>query len=138
MKVNVVNIKLPNTKFNGVEVEVATRFIKLSDVNNIINELLKEPTYQHEGEDFYSGVSAVEGEIACLDTYLLDKSIAAHWMTREHKNDFLWVECSNCGFLVENYKALKIGDGTNGPLGKIVGYNYHACPKCTAKMIMEG
>ena len=134
MKANVVNIKLPNTKFNDVEVETATRFIKLSDINNIINELLKEPAYQHEGEDFYSGVNAVECEIACLDAYLLDKSIVAHWMTREHKNDYLWVECSNCGFLVENYKAVNVGKSSTD----IIGYKYHACPKCTAKMIMGG
>lgn len=107
------------------------------DVEDIIRKLAKEPYYYHEGEDFYSGICAVDGEIACLDTVVIDDPIYAHWMTGEHKNDYLWVECSNCGFLVENYKALKIGNGIDGPLGKIVGYKYHACPKCTAKMIME-
>ena len=107
------------------------------DVEDIIRKLAKEPRYQHDGEDFYSGVCAVESEIACLNAYVFDESIAAHWKTKEDKNDFLWVECSNCGFSVKNYEALKVGDGTDGPLAKVIGYNYHACPKCTAKMIME-
>ena len=37
------------------------------DVEDIIRKLAKEPYYYHEGEDFYSGVCAVESEIASLD-----------------------------------------------------------------------
>lgn len=103
------------------------------DVEDIIKKLTKEPYYYHEGEDFYSGVNAVDVEIACLDTYVFDESITAHWMTREHKNDYLWVECSNCGFRVESYKAVNVGKSSTD----IVGYKYHSCPKCTAKMVME-
>lgn len=60
------------------------------------------------------------------------KPVVAKWKTREACNDFLWVECSNCGFLVENYKAIKIGRSSTD----VVGYKWHSCPKCSAKMIM--
>ena len=61
------------------------------------------------------------------------EELIAHWKTREEENDFLWVECSNCGFLVENYEAVKTGISCTD----IVGYKWHACPKCTARMIEE-
>lgn len=61
------------------------------------------------------------------------KPLIAQWKTREAKNDYLWVECSNCGFWVENYKAVELGVSSTD----VIGYKWHACPKCTAKMIME-
>lgn len=103
------------------------------DVEDIIRKLINEPYYYHEGEDFYSGVCAVESEIACLNAYVFDESTASHWKTREDKNDFLWVECSNCGFIVENYQAVNLGKSSTD----IVGYKWHACPKCTAKMVFD-
>jgi DNA-directed RNA polymerase subunit RPC12/RpoP len=57
----------------------------------------------------------------------------AKWKTREDRNDYSWVECSNCGFIVENYKAVKCGISDTD----IVEYKWHACPKCTAKMILN-
>lgn len=43
------------------------KYYKVSDVNEILNKLAKEPAYQHDGEDFYNGVCAVEGELMCLE-----------------------------------------------------------------------
>ena len=54
----------------------------------------------------------------------------AEWETRGHKNDFTWVECSNCGFLIENYKAVVLGNHSTD----VVGYKWNACPKCGAMM----
>lgn len=59
--------------------------------------------------------------------------IIAQWKTREAYNDYLWVECSNCGFRVENYLAVETGRSSTD----VVGYRWHACPKCTAKMIFK-
>lgn len=56
----------------------------------------------------------------------------AYWKTREDKNDYLWVECSNCGFMVENYKAVELGCHSTD----VIGYKYHSCPICTAKMVL--
>lgn len=61
------------------------------------------------------------------------EELVARWKTREKKNDFLWVECSNCGFIVENYKAVNLGKSSTD----VIGYKWHACPRCTAKMVME-
>lgn len=54
----------------------------------------------------------------------------AHWQTREKYNDYLWVECSNCGFRVENYKAVKLGKSSTD----IVGNKWNGCPICLARM----
>ena len=41
-------------------------YIKLSDVQAILERLKKEPGYWHTGETFYSGVYSVESEIVDL------------------------------------------------------------------------
>ena len=56
--------------------------------------------------------------------------VHAHWKTREEHNDYLWVECSNCGFRVENYKAVKTGMSSTD----IVGNKWNGCPVCCARM----
>ena len=56
--------------------------------------------------------------------------VHAYWKTREEYNDYLWVECSNCGFRVENYKAVKTGMSSTD----IVGNKWNACPACCARM----
>ena len=43
------------------------KYYRVSDINEILNKLAKEPAYCHEGEDFYNGVCAVEGELMCLE-----------------------------------------------------------------------
>jgi hypothetical protein len=43
------------------------KYYRVSDVNEILNKLAKEPAYYHEGEGFYNGVCAVEGELMCLE-----------------------------------------------------------------------
>lgn len=42
------------------------KYIKLKDIDELIEKLIREPAYQHEGEDFYSGVSTVDVEISSL------------------------------------------------------------------------
>lgn len=108
-------------------------YIKLKDLNKLLLEMFNEPGYLHSGETFYSGVCAVNDAVKNLPSISLEES--AYWKSRKDRNDFTWVECSNCGFLIENYKALEIGNGSNGELGKTVGYRWHACPKCAARMI---
>ena len=52
------------------------------------------------------------------------------WKNRSEYNDHLWAECSECGFQVENYKAVEIGRSSDDYVA--VKWNY--CPKCGAKM----
>ena len=42
------------------------RYVECRAVNDAIRKLSEEPGYQHEGEDFYSGLFAVEGKISLL------------------------------------------------------------------------
>lgn len=72
----------------------------------------------------------------CLDECLrryrveLGANNYAFWRHRGAHNDFLWVECSNCGFRVENYKAV-VFDGSDTKF-KDVKYKY--CPICGKEM----
>lgn len=61
------------------------------------------------------------------------ENLIAFWKTRENKNDYLWVECSNCGFRIENYNAVNTGKSSTD----IIGYKWKACPKCGAHMIFR-
>lgn len=108
-------------------------YYRVSDVKAIIKKLLKEPAYYHDDKDFVVGVCTVGSELACLDILELEEPKYAQWKTREYRNDYLWVECSNCGFIVENYNAVKLGRSSTD----VVDYKWHACPKCMAKMRLE-
>lgn len=54
----------------------------------------------------------------------------AKWQHRAEHNDYLWAECSNCGFRVENYKAVEVGKSST----EYVSVKYRRCPQCEAKM----
>ena len=60
----------------------------------------------------------------------LGASKHAFWRHRGANNDFLWVECSNCGFRVENYKAVEF-DGSDT---KFKDVKYKFCPICGKEM----
>lgn len=54
----------------------------------------------------------------------------AKWKHRAEHNDFIWCECSNCGFRVEAYKAVvSEGRDTN-----YVAVKYNYCPICGKSM----
>jgi predicted nucleic-acid-binding Zn-ribbon protein len=54
----------------------------------------------------------------------------AVWQNRAEHNDFLWAECSNCGFTIENYKAVK--STKSSTVYDEVIYKY--CPMCGRRM----
>ena len=54
----------------------------------------------------------------------------ATWKNRAEHNDFIWAECSNCGFKVENYKAVKTGKSDTEYIEAI----YKFCPMCGKPM----
>ena len=43
------------------------KYYRVSDVKDMLKKLAKEPTYQHDGEDFYAGIHAVESALADLE-----------------------------------------------------------------------
>ena len=52
------------------------------------------------------------------------------WKDRAYLNDYIWAECSNCGFIEENIKVVKLGCSSTD----FVGIKWHYCPKCGTKM----
>jgi hypothetical protein len=59
-----------------------------------------------------------------------DKANIAYWEHRAAYNDFIWVECSNCKFRVENYKAVVLA----GSDTKFSDTKYKYCPICGKEM----
>ena len=77
------------------------KYYRVSDVNEIIKKLAREPYYQHDGEDFYTGVCAVEGELMCLDTVELEEPKVGKWLPAgDFHEDFY--NCSNCDISVHH------------------------------------
>ena len=56
--------------------------------------------------------------------------VSAKWKNRAEYNDFLWAERSNCGFRVENYKAVNTGTSSSDYVEAI----YKFCPMCGKPM----
>lgn len=56
--------------------------------------------------------------------------VRGEWKSREKYNDYLWAECSECGFCQENYKVVEIGNSSCD----YVGVKWNFCPNCGADM----
>lgn len=65
-----------------------------------------------------------------METNIASLENNAYWKNRAYRNDFIWAECSNCGFIVENYKAVKLGKSSSD----YVGVKYKFCPICGKEM----
>ena len=59
-----------------------------------------------------------------------DKTNIAYWEHRAKHNDYLWVECSNCGFRIENYTAVVLDRCDT----KFSAVKYKFCPICGKEM----
>ncbi len=92
-------------------------FIEREAVDKIIHELWSEPSYQHEGEDFRCGVSAVESRIAEIPTADVVEVRHGEWIHHRLSNGDIW-DCSECKTL-------------GSP-------QWNWCPICGAKMDGEG
>ena len=100
------------------------KYYKVRDVNKIVEKLAKEPSYQHNGEDFYSGVCAVEGEFMCLDAIEFEEPKIGKWIPVSTKPGvYTDMKCSLCG------ARIKYSEFFNG--------NYNYCYKCGARMSGE-
>lgn len=68
-------------------------YIKLKDLEELLASLYQEPEYQHTGETYYAGISAVQIDIDSLPTITIPES--AQWLPYSHT----MMECSACGRL---------------------------------------
>jgi hypothetical protein len=97
------------------------KYYRVSDVNEILNKLAKEPAYYHDGESFYHGVCAVEGELMCLEPVELEEPKIGKWIPASTKPGVhAGMKCSEC-------KArISYSEHFNG--------QHLYCHKCGAKM----
>lgn len=93
------------------------RYYKVSDVEHIIRKLMKEPHYQHEGEDFTAGVAAIEGELMCIDTIEFKEPRKGKWVLNHGIIDYC--TCSACGSMISQSQL-----------------NRFYCPACGAEMTL--
>ena len=93
------------------------KYYRVSDVNEILNKLAKEPAYYHEGEGFYNGVCAVEGELMCLEPVELEEPKVGEWLSFTRPQQQWVLACSIC-------------DAASNVMTKY-------CSTCGAKMIKE-
>lgn len=99
------------------------KYIKLKDINELIEKLMKEPAYQHEYENFYCGVGAVADRLLGISTVQLEESKEGKWIERIEKPTWLeddvevYYDCSCCG--THNFDTTPY------------------CPICGAKMSFE-
>lgn len=54
----------------------------------------------------------------------------AKWESRAEYSDYLWAQCSECGFQTESYNAVETGRSS----AEYVAVKWHYCPKCGAEM----
>lgn len=99
------------------------KYVKLTDVINLIDKLAKEPAYQHVGEDWRNGVASVGSEVCELPAVELEEpKTPGKWikLVKDIGNGrtLTKYQCSECGV----YLAVEA--------------NY--CPNCGVKMIKEG
>lgn len=98
-------------------------YFEAEEVKKIIDKLLDEPEYQHNGETFYSGVSAVDVELLTLTPANVIKVPYGKWLNTgsydaHHQPIYI---CSVCGKEVADTYI-----------------KYHKyCLHCGAKMIEE-
>lgn len=73
------------------------KYVKLSDINRILEKLAHEPAYYHDGEDFYNGVGAVDSEISSLPTIELEEPNVGKWLKASCSEKDGDATCSACG-----------------------------------------
>jgi hypothetical protein len=93
------------------------KYVKLQDVYDLLNKMAREPRYQHEDEDYYSGVAQVAGELVGVPAIELEGSKVGEWIK---------APCSE-----------KDGDATCSVCRHWDWSDCKYCSNCGAKMIKE-
>lgn len=95
-------------------------YINRKDALEILRKLSREPYYQHDGEDYYVGVSEATGEIYSMPSTDVAPIIHAEWV----KDESGLYSCSHCNSVCP-YDVQ----------GDVIEYwDCPHCPKCGAIM----
>ena len=98
------------------------KYIKLSDIEKVFNDLLNEPAYIHPCEDWHDGVYSAEAAVRTLPTVALEAERLGEWLVVRKgllSNDY---KCSRCG----SYAA----EGNSGCMDVLTKY----CSNCGIEM----
>lgn len=80
------------------------------------------------------GLIAIRGQVFLEDDPAAPAlETLAFWKDRSEYNDYLWSECSNCGFQVESYKAVETGRSSTD----YARPKYRFCPECGRPMAVR-
>lgn len=75
------------------------KYVKLKDIDNLLDRLYREPRYQHEGETYYAGICAVGSSLPLLPTIELEDTESGSWRPEsedtKYKGDQRMI-CKNC------------------------------------------
>ena len=100
------------------------KYVKLVDVNLMLKKMYDEPRYQHEGEDYYSGVSQAAVMLIDLPTVDFEEPRVGKWISASTKPGVnAGMKCSECKARISYSEHLN-------------GQHFY-CHKCGAKMIKE-
>ena len=81
--------------------------------------------------ELVEAIDYIQQEIYELPTVEAKPVVHGYWKHRAEHNDFLYCECSNCGYTTESYRAIKeygISDTD------YISYKWDFCPNCGCDM----
>ena len=98
-------------------------YVKLKDVEELLNKLYDEPGYQHTGETFYAGICAVKSDLDTLSTLEYEPRTKATWRLMDRGMFGADYQCSHCGCWAP--------ESNSGHYDKLTNF----CPVCGAIVV---
>lgn len=115
-------------EYRGFEAEVV---FDADDMSFIGTVRKVKPIINFCAKDIESLVSSFHKSI---DAHLiLSMRKEGYWKDRGDENDFTWSECSECGFIEDSLKTVKVGRSSTD----YIGVKYNFCPICGAHMSLK-
>ena len=76
------------------------KYFKVTDIENLLDKLVKEPQYQHAGETYYAGIYAVGDQLDSLPVVEVKEQKNGTWRLENNEEMpdpmFKLVICSEC------------------------------------------
>lgn len=72
-------------------------YVKLKDVEELLDKLYNEPEYQHTGETYYAGICAVRSDLDTLTAIEFEPRKKTKWRLMNKSMFGADYQCSHCG-----------------------------------------